>query len=596
MPLELDELAKAREYKRSVLFDELRAKLLYRVQSTFAQFSGSTSYTEHLSPTQLAGDLLDALQKEIFIFHYGGRDTLKVVYKGEVFEFEDFLKELAHFSLGVLDVIVNAESRFLNEVLYIVKTKTYLLRDKVQFLKRYLVTKNFYLFDRKTGEFVPCTANSVIFFLRLFGDKLRIERITKFINNLERAVEAGQLSGDDDISQKMIDGLTGREFMAHLISSLPFPTRLDVDYIPDANAPRFMQFLKEVIDEKYHTSLKRFAGYILFEDLPYSPIAVLVGEGANGKSTFLNVLIDIFGVQNVATVSVQQLASRFTPATLENKLVNIYPDLSAQALRNTGLLKAITGGDYIPMERKFKDPYVGKVSVKHIFSANLLPPTDDKTYAFYRRWLIFQFPNQFAGENADPHLSEKLRAEKSGIFNWILEGFRELKKEGTFAYPHTIDEIIDIYEVSSDTLKQFIENYAHEGTADDVITKDEFYALYQAYCKEHNLSPRSKTYVSRHLKEYVHTVEADIKKIGGEVKRIWRGIIVDYYPPSEQSQESENESEEDDTVVVRALEEFRVALPERDVECRKEDVLTLPAKVAKILQKAGKVEIMNIRR
>jgi putative DNA primase/helicase len=64
------------------------------------------------------------------------------------------------------------------------------------------------------------------------------------------------------------------------------------------------------------------------------------------------------------------LENSFAVAELYGKLANIDADLSTDALRNTGTLKKLTGGDLIPAEHKFQRPFKLVNYTKLIFSAN----------------------------------------------------------------------------------------------------------------------------------------------------------------------------------------------------------------------------------
>ena len=55
------------------------------------------------------------------------------------------------------------------------------------------------------------------------------------------------------------------------------------------------------------------------------------------------------------------------------------------------------------------DPFVFRNDAKLIFSANALPGTSDRSYAFYRRWVIVPFEQTFNGEGGNPAPDMELR-------------------------------------------------------------------------------------------------------------------------------------------------------------------------------------------
>jgi putative DNA primase/helicase len=88
----------------------------------------------------------------------------------------------------------------------------------------------------------------------------------------------------------------------------------------------------------------------------------------------------LLGPENISAESLHRiLDNRFAVAELYGKLANIDADMSTEALRNTGILKKLTGSDPIPAEQKFKPPFRFVNYAKLLFSANDMPHTPDET-------------------------------------------------------------------------------------------------------------------------------------------------------------------------------------------------------------------------
>ena len=84
------------------------------------------------------------------------------------------------------------------------------------------------------------------------------------------------------------------------------------------------------------------------------------------------------------------------------KLANIDADISKEGLKNTGLLKKLSGNDPIPAENKFLKPFWFQNYAKLILSANEIPETPDDTDAFFRRPVIINMTDQFLGIKNGP--------------------------------------------------------------------------------------------------------------------------------------------------------------------------------------------------
>jgi len=325
----------------------------------------------------------------------------------------------------------------------------------------------------------------------------------------------------------LTDGLTDEERLLPPVAEYFFTWRLPVNWNPKAVCPKFMKFLNEVVCEKDVLGLQEFFGYCLARHHHFQKAFMLVGDGANGKSTVLGVLKALLGRENIASIPLQSLeTNRFAAANLAGKLANIHADLPDKSLYQTGTLKMLTGGDMLTAERKFKEGYSFENTAKLIFSCNKLPEAKDDTSAFFRRWVIINFPNRFPPDKADPKLLNKLTTpdELSGVLNWALEGLKRLEVAGEFSSAITADEMAELYERMSDSLAAFVQDCV-EHTPDSRIGKEEFYAVYAAYCRQNKLPPKSKDLVGKSLAQYVNVI-SERPEIGDKRMYVWKGIKV----------------------------------------------------------------------
>lgn len=296
---------------------------------------------------------------------------------------------------------------------------------------------------------------------------------------------------------------------------------LPFEYKPDTDCPAIKKFMAEILMEKDIPIVQEMIGYCFLRDMPFHKAFMMIGAGRNGKSTLINLLVTAFGTENVSKLGLQQIAKGgFVLAHLKDKMINVYPDLPAYALHDTGYFKVLTGGDWLTVDRKFKDPTSFVNYAKMIFSCNKLPEAKDDSTAFFRRWILMNFPNEFTPENADPHLLKKLTTpdELAGLFNWALEGLQRLYENLNFSYSKTTDEVQDQYERLSNSLLAFVKDHVDVDTA-GVITKDEFYKKYAIYCRDLNLPIKTKTTVGRNLASHI---PVSAGKHGSE--RAWIGI------------------------------------------------------------------------
>jgi putative DNA primase/helicase len=301
---------------------------------------------------------------------------------------------------------------------------------------------------------------------------------------------------------------------------------LPIKYDPQAKCPEIEKFLEEITNSKEDIEvLLEVIGYCLHRGYPIAKALLLVGEGSNGKTTFLNLVRKLLGSENVSSISLQDLEeNRFSKAFLYHKLANIYADLPDRALIKTGCFKMLTGGDNITAEEKFKLPFNFVNYAKLLFSCNKVPEVYEDTTAFFRRWIIIVFPKEFIGENCDPYKLEKITTEKelSGLFNLVIPRLKRLLERGYFSYSKTTQQLREDYIRKSSPIQAFIMDCL-TNDSDSFIEKKSLFNVFCAYCRMYNLPiPSESTFFTR-LPNFIPI--SDFRpEIRNERKRTLKGI------------------------------------------------------------------------
>jgi putative DNA primase/helicase len=284
-----------------------------------------------------------------------------------------------------------------------------------------------------------------------------------------------------------------------------FFNKIPVKYDPEADCPAIKKFMREITNsEDDMTILEEVLGFCLYREYFIAKSLMLVGDGSNGKSTFLNLAKTFLGQKNVSGRSLQDLElHRFAKADLHSKLANIYADLPDKALQSTGIFKMLTGRDLISAEKKFSHPFHFVNYAKLMFSANKVPEANDDTSAFFRRWIIIIFPKAFTGSNADPYILEKLTTETelSGLLNLALAGLKRLLKTGEFSHSKTTEEVKEDYIRKSSPTAAFLMDCI-ETDSDAFIEKKSLYVVFAEYCRTLKLPTVTQDTFFKNLPKY----------------------------------------------------------------------------------------------
>ena len=309
-------------------------------------------------------------------------------------------------------------------------------------------------------------------------------------------------------------------------------TQLPITYDKNAKCPNFLKFLDEVVsipDDR--EAIIEIIGYTLLKVYVYEIIALFVGEGANGKSILLSVIKLFLGSENVSSVTPQQLeGSRFSSAQLFGKLACVAGDIPSEPLKYTGILKMLTGGDLIHAEHKNRDPFDFLNHAKLIFSANQVPESWDSSQAFYRRFRIIDFPNQFSPNDKNfiprDQLLELLTSEKekSGILNLALEGLKRLRSQGQLTGEKTIDEKSMDFIQRSDSSLYFFKRFITRNHLAVDMPKAWLYSLYTKFCDAIDKTPVADSTFAKKIKRYVPYIGEGRPREGDQRVTVWTGF------------------------------------------------------------------------
>ncbi len=278
-----------------------------------------------------------------------------------------------------------------------------------------------------------------------------------------------------------------------------------VEHEAGATCPHFMQFLADIFpnDEELVAYVQKVAGYLLTGDTKEQCLFMLLGDGANGKSTLVNLLTDLLGDYAANTAASTLMASnsnqygddliRLAGARLITSSETEHGQRFAEAK-----IKSFTGGDKVT-GRPLYGSWVEFVPVgKILLTTNNRPEIRGSDDGIWRRIREVPFNRQFKESEQDRELMTVLRQELPGILNWAIEGCLLWQKEGLNA-PASVAASITAYRSEMDTVAGFIEDECHR----DPSLRSSVASLYEQYaswCKAQNKHPRTKVQFGTVLK------------------------------------------------------------------------------------------------
>lgn len=295
-----------------------------------------------------------------------------------------------------------------------------------------------------------------------------------------------------------------------------FITKLcPVNYNPNAQAPRFEKFLREILDDEANISfLQRWLGYGLTGHEREQVLLIATGEGSNGKGTLVRVIKEIFGAHHVtapATLLTAQNANVERHPTelahIDGRRLVTVPEVDRNVSIREALIKQLTGEDGVAARKMREDYYNFERLPKFQILCNTKPRITGTEFGTWRRILVLDFPHKFgtdvqikAGEVdklIDNTLTEVLRTELEGIFAWLVRGAMEWYRIGLQPTKQVL-LAAKSYQQSQDKTHQFL-NDCCELDPNNWTAFAEIYAEYCQWCRDSGYQPVNKSRFSTEL-------------------------------------------------------------------------------------------------
>jgi phage/plasmid-associated DNA primase len=278
-----------------------------------------------------------------------------------------------------------------------------------------------------------------------------------------------------------------------------FTFKLPIVYDPTASSDNIHKILSSWVEQEDIELLYQIPAQAILQmmiDNSYKKNYILHGEPHAGKSTYLKLLELFFGRDNFCHVSLHQIGKdQFCTGNLENKMLNIYDDLSDIPLENVGEFKNLTGATHHKIESKHIQAYEGRIYAVHIFACNK-PPSVPETIlydpAFWERFEIIKFPFFFQVDPIFKDLSFN-EANMSGYLNQVVKHIIRIVKERKLMVNRDAEQVMARWNELSNPLVQFFKDNIRETTPASKTNLFDKYKLYNEYvdfCRVGNVNPK----------------------------------------------------------------------------------------------------------
>ncbi len=187
-------------------------------------------------------------------------------------------------------------------------------------------------------------------------------------------------------------------------------------------------------------------------------------------------------------------------------------------------LLSITGEDMLTVDRKYREPWSGKLPTRFVILTNELPRFRDSSGAIATRMLIVQMTRSFLGHE-DLTLDTRLRAELPGILKWSLEGLDRLATNGRFTVPAAADDATRLMADLASPMSAFVRDACVRGP-DAIVSRDELYRAWASWTVENGHKCGAKSSFGRDLRAVVPELKDTRPWVHGVREHQYLGIAI----------------------------------------------------------------------
>jgi len=286
----------------------------------------------------------------------------------------------------------------------------------------------------------------------------------------------------------------------------------NVDYVPDAECLQWQKFLDIITESNQEmiAFLQLLAGLMLIGEDVKDKLFILLGDGANGKSVYLDTLTDLLGdyaEQSSPDVLTDKRATKeYYLATLQGKRVVSMVETERGDKLEGAIVKKLVDSGRISARFAYGRPFSYQPVFTPILCTNYLPfiSMDPATW---RRLVIIPFNYTIPVEERDPSFRTKLvNEEGEGIFNWMVEGAIKYYQQGNLTIPESLTKVLNKHMKEFDNLAEFIvecsDNPLEDRAPSDMKCRiTELRKVYEIWCKDNGYYPLNTRNFRRELEK-----------------------------------------------------------------------------------------------
>lgn len=256
----------------------------------------------------------------------------------------------------------------------------------------------------------------------------------------------------------------------------------------EAPAPLWEEFVDWAMggDAEMVAYLRRAVGYSLTGSTREQCLFLNWGSGANGKSTFLNIVSEMMG-EYAKEMTFETILQKPNETNHRADLADLVGARFVRASEgdrgrrlSEAVVKVMTGEDKITCRRLYSDFFSYRPTFKLWLASNHRPRISGQDYGIWRRIHLIPWTQQVTPEmrRAHPNFEQELRQEINGVLRWAIDGLIDWLADG-LRPPDTVRAATAAYQKDMDWIGGFLDDCCELNPMLQIPNA----ALYARYCE-----------------------------------------------------------------------------------------------------------------
>lgn len=312
------------------------------------------------------------------------------------------------------------------------------------------------------------------------------------------------------------------------------PYYIDVPYEP--HAPRVKEvddYLNHLTnhDPEYRKTIEEIFGTCLITSPEMKRLIarlfIMVGDGGNGKGTFLTIIKAVLGGENCSPVSPEQMIDERYACQMIGKLANLADDIEDMPIdgKKMKILKNVTTADVVSMRKMRENSFSAVITASQIMTSNHVLKSFEKGESWERR--VMWLPMYTKVKKKDPKFISNITTPRA-ISYWVrlmVEGAGRIAERGAVLTPPSLVEFNKEYHRENNNTIEFCESLTQADVLDQTI--GDVYSLYVEWVKREfgdDQKPLKQTTLKEQLRIQHHVDNSKLRSINGEKGRFFAKI------------------------------------------------------------------------